>query len=79
MLEIPFGDPENESGVWKGGKRGDGQRTAILSCPMCRQPAPLSDHTIEPDGMVSPSVVCPFQGCSFHEHLKLIGWIPYAL
>lgn len=32
------------------------------------------DHDIAPDGRVSPSVVCPFEGCDFHDHVVLEGW-----
>lgn len=31
-------------------------------------------HTIAADGTVSPSVVCPIEGCDFHEFVRLIGW-----
>lgn len=36
--------------------------------------ASLVDHDIAPDGMVRPSVVCPVEGCGFHEHVRLAGW-----
>lgn len=35
-----------------------------------------SHHTIADDGTVSPSVVCPREGCSFHEFIRLDGWKP---
>lgn len=31
-------------------------------------------HTVSQDGMVSPSVVCPIDGCGFHEYIKLDNW-----
>lgn len=34
----------------------------------------LLDHTIAPDGAVSPSVVCPQEGCTFHDSVRLEGW-----
>lgn len=34
----------------------------------------LTDHIIDKDGIVSPSVVCPEEGCDFHEFIRLIGW-----
>lgn len=33
----------------------------------------LATHSIDEDGTVSPSVVCPY-GCGFHEFIKLEGW-----
>ena len=32
----------------------------------------LTDHTINPDGRVEPSVQCP--NCSWHEDVMLEGW-----
>lgn len=34
------------------------------------------DHEIDDRGVVTPSVVCPEDGCGFHEHIKLNGWRP---
>jgi hypothetical protein len=34
----------------------------------------LLDHKIAADGTVSPSVVCPTNGCGFHDMVKLAGW-----
>ena len=34
----------------------------------------LRSHAIDAMGVVSPSVVCPIQGCSFHEFVELDGW-----
>ena len=34
----------------------------------------LADHTVAADGAVSPSLVCPSNGCTFHEHVTLDGW-----
>ena len=36
----------------------------------------LDDHEIAADGTVSPSLVCPEDGCDFHEFVKLEGWMP---
>lgn len=33
-------------------------------------------HTISPDGTVSPSVICPRYGCGFHDHIRLLDWAP---
>ena len=36
----------------------------------------LTGHTIAPDGSVSPSVVCPYPPCTFHQMVRLDGWEP---
>lgn len=35
-----------------------------------------SEHAVAPDGTVTPSVVCPYDNCGFHEMVKLEGWPP---
>jgi hypothetical protein len=70
-----FDAEQGRFGCWKGGIL-DGKRTANVSCPKCGQIASLSQHTIEADGTVKPSLVCPYDGCSFHDHVKLKDWKP---
>ena len=60
-------------GQWRPAIR-DGQRTATVSCPRCGRSASLSDHTIAADGTVTPSLVCPYEGCDFHDWIALFGW-----
>lgn len=36
----------------------------------------IHKHTILDDGTVQPSVVCPVDGCGFHEFVKLKDWKP---
>lgn len=54
-----------------------GQLIASMSCPGCGRIGVLEppDHTIAPDGAVTPSLVCPYD-CGFHEHVRLEGWTP---
>jgi len=47
---------------------------ASVTCGGCGTPFSLARHTIAPDGTVSPSVVCPHPGCSWHVFLRLDGW-----
>jgi len=54
------------------GSRPEG-RTALFACPNGHIGS-LSDHEIADDGTVLPSVVCPHEGCDFHEFIKLEGW-----
>lgn len=49
-------------------------RTAYVACPECHEAAGLHDHDIADDGTVSPSVVCPHPGCSWHVWIKLKDW-----
>jgi hypothetical protein len=41
---------------------------------VCRHIFNLDLHTISNVGMVSPSVVCPYKGCTFHEMVMLVGY-----
>lgn len=45
----------------------------FVECPGCHTVAPLN-HDVADDGTVSPSLDCPFDDCSFHDHVKLEGW-----
>ena len=47
--------------------------TVMLSCTNGHV-ASLRDHIIAIDGTVTPSVVCPWEGCTFHEWVVLDGW-----
>jgi hypothetical protein len=47
----------------------EAKQTYALQCPKCFRAFCLANHTVT-DGVVSPSVVCPFD-CGFHEHLEL--------
>lgn len=47
--------------------------TAVCCCPKCGNIARLG-HEIASDGIVTPSLVCPFDGCDFHEMVKLENW-----
>ena len=78
MITLKQGEPWYAKGVWKGAKMieddGTVKRTANVSCPECGITASLSRHTIAADGKVTPSLVCPYGGCSFHDHVVLEGW-----
>lgn len=34
----------------------------------------ITNHTISPNGTVTPSVVCPVKNCTFHDFIKLEGY-----
>lgn len=60
------------AGSWRLVMWGD-DRSFIISCPKCGLEA-CANHSIEPNGDVNPSVVCPHDGCDFHEFVTLEGW-----
>ena len=62
----------------------DGEPGAVFKCPKCGGEAVLGGevqpkldaggHTMDAEGNVSPSVVCPFDPCDFHQFVTLVGW-----
>jgi hypothetical protein len=46
---------------------------ASMTCPNGHG-LTLRGHAIDKNGNVSPSVVCPVRGCSFHEFVRLDRW-----
>ena len=36
----------------------------------------LGSHSIANDGVVTPSVICPHEGCTWHATIKLNNWTP---
>lgn len=51
-----------------------GKKTATVSCPSCGKTASLSGHEIDPQGVVTPSLGCPYDSCDFHAWVTLEGW-----
>ena len=47
---------------------------AIVTCPDCGFESSLREHTIDAGGVVHPSLVCPGEGCAFHEFVRLEDW-----
>lgn len=66
----PVTGPLGESLVWWPFGHG-----AIFVCPNGHDGwlAP-GNHTVTEDGYVYPSVVCPYDGCEFHEMVRLLDW-----
>lgn len=51
----------------------DGVESIRVGCPGCALVATLQPtHSVDRDGMVSPSLDCP--KCPFHDHVKLVGY-----
>jgi hypothetical protein len=59
--------------TWRWAKDNEGMRHPII-VDSFRHNMQISKHTIAPDGTVSPSVVCDYKGCTFHEFIKLEGY-----
>lgn len=51
------------------------ERTACMRCPAGHELS-LAGHDIAADGKVTPSVVCVYDGCTFHEFVELEGFTP---
>jgi hypothetical protein len=49
---------------------------AFIRCPSCNKVSLLrsSVHAVADDGTVTPSYVCPYPPCAFHEWVRLEGW-----
>jgi hypothetical protein len=62
-----------EPGTWSSHEV-DGNRVVVMSCPSCGKLGGLGDHKVNEKGLVTPSVVCPNEGCGFHDMVKLLGW-----
>ena len=59
--------------LWKTIWRGTGAQTAMVRCPKCGLDCSLK-HEISDDGVVTPSLGCPYKGCNFHEWVTLEDW-----
>lgn len=65
----PKADEDLKPGTWKG-YRVPAAITILFMCPNGHIGS-LADHTIGEAGIVSPSVVCPQEGCTFHQWICL--------
>ncbi|MBW8034516.1 MAG: hypothetical protein FVQ79_02300 [Planctomycetes bacterium] len=67
-------DRSLKPGTWKRTKKFEGTEvSAMVSCSNGHV-ACLWDHEIDSEGVVMPSLVCPEDGCDFHERVKLVNW-----
>lgn len=57
-------------------EKGTGKRRIWMSCAKGHwAELHADDHTIDNEGRVSPSVVCPTEGCTWHCHVQLQGYV----
>lgn len=61
--------------TWRGLSYRDGRQGATVSCNKGHSAA-LTDHIVAADGTVTPSLVCPEEGCDWHEMITLVDWTP---
>lgn len=84
MIEVPRDLPKKEPYDENDPLNGQGRLTwrpfgqnVMFVCPNGHDGLLWNpDHTVAEDGTVSPSVVCPYDGCDFHEFVRLLDW-PY--
>ncbi len=48
-------------------------RQVWVRCPRCKQLGQLG-HDVGDSGKVTPSLVCPDDTCTYHEHVTLEDW-----
>ena len=66
---------EDKPGMWKMVSLNGGKKVPMIVCPhghLCI----LDSYHVLPSGTVLPLVLCPIDGCPFHEFVKLEGWVP---
>jgi hypothetical protein len=72
---IPKRDGErSQPGPWWWPLLDAGKVNATIKCSGCGVVATLSDHTIHADGRVTPSLLCPTEGCGVHAFVRLQLW-----
>lgn len=59
-------------GHWRPIKR-DGKPLVKVACPSCGAEGDLSEHKINANGGVTPSLICP-NDCGFHAQVVLGSW-----
>ena len=75
LIQSTRRDGVMRKGEWRATDRNmTARRGAVVCCPGCGKICSLLDHTIDPDGTVTPSLDCPFEHCGFHDYVKLADW-----
>jgi hypothetical protein len=60
---------------WFGPRNKPNPFWAEICCPGCGKVGMVGhNHTVADDGTVSPSDVCPYEPCAFHEFIVLDDW-----
>ena len=78
MRIIPKQKPNDETApYWNFHTEPQAGNVVTLKCPNGHIGS-LSGHRIKASGDVEPSVVCPRDGCGFHDFVRLDGWAEEA-
>lgn len=56
---------------WKMSANPESRIKATVWCPDCGLRIGIVGHGIDVNGVLSPSLVCPHDGCGFHRHVQL--------
>lgn len=56
---------------WRLADADDKKFKAFVWCPSCELRSGIVGHTIDTKGKLSPSFVCPHDGCDFHDNVQL--------
>lgn len=59
--------------TWRPVSRSNGPVTATVTCSNNHEGL-IGEHEISAEGTVTPSVVCTFDKCGWHEYIRLGGW-----
>ncbi len=73
-MKIPRRQAQDEPAPWWWPLNTRDGQSATIKCPHCNIVATLTDHTIDANGKVHPSLACPTPSCPFHEFIRLEGW-----
>jgi hypothetical protein len=71
MYAFKRDDELSEKGTWR-----PSSDKAIIACASCGNFGGLGKHEISPEGRITPSIVCPWSPCTFHDYGILEGWRP---
>ena len=52
----------------------EGTRKLSVECPLCLEFNILTEHHVGGDGIIEPAFICPYDGCGFHNNVRLEGW-----
>ena len=75
MIVLPRDQTQKQKPSWRGPIKREGGLSAFVTCSNGHI-ASISGHEIAGDGRVSPSLICPYENCDFHEFVQLDGWEP---
>ena len=56
---------------WRRVDNQENKELIYIECPRCKQWISIFKHSIDDNGNVTPSVVCPLTACGFHQYIKL--------